>query len=260
MSRHLTNITGAILAAMTAVSCSVKEDRASCPCWLTIDMTGCTQTPAPYVSGVSSERTLETRESPEARNETFEVDRDIVRTFVCAVPGMAEGRLDGSVYHIRDGHDAYSLWAFAGTADCRGESATVEARLHKQYATVTLRVAGEESGSPYPFTLCVNGEVCGMDMLTLSPVRGEFHVKLEESDGSFMFNLPRQLPEDRLWLTAAHGENADTLPLGEWILEAGYDWTADDLKDIDMELDYSRASVTISVEGWEEGNSITVEI
>lgn len=258
MNRHILHITVSILAAMSAISCSVKEDRTTCPCWLTIDMTGCD--PAPYVSGVSSGGILETRERMEAGKETFEVGRNIASTFVCSIPEQPGGSLDGSIYRIRDGHDADSLWAFAGTADCRGESATVEARLHKQYATVTLRVAGEDDGSPYPFTLGVSGKVCGMDLLTLKPVNGEFHVNLEEREGMFTFNLPRQLAGDRLWLTASDGEDTDKLPLGEWILETGYDWTADDLKDIDMELDYARASVTISVEGWEDGNSITVEI
>ena len=43
----------------------------------------------------------------------------------------------------------------------------------------------------------------------------------------------------------------DRLPLGEYIVRSGYDWTAEDLDDVNVALDLEMQQVTITVSGWD---------
>lgn len=42
----------------------------------------------------------------------------------------------------------------------------------------------------------------------------------------------------------------DRLPLGEYIARSGYDWTAEDLADVNVALDLEMQQVMITVSGW----------
>ena len=46
--------------------------------------------------------------------------------------------------------------------------------------------------------------------------------------------------------------------MGEYILESGYDWNAPDLEDIDVEMDFSRSSLTVSVSKWKKTLSFEI--
>lgn len=48
--------------------------------------------------------------------------------------------------------------------------------------------------------------------------------------------------------------------LGEYIIESGYDWSAPDLADIEIEVDYSKTDVVFKVEDWEKTVSFDVII
>ena len=43
----------------------------------------------------------------------------------------------------------------------------------------------------------------------------------------------------------------DRLPLGEYIARSGYDWTAEDLADVNVALDLEMQQVMITVSGWD---------
>ena len=43
-----------------------------------------------------------------------------------------------------------------------------------------------------------------------------------------------------------------TFPLGDYIVQGGYDWAAPDLPDLPMEIDYARTQVTFRLECWEK--------
>ena len=49
-----------------------------------------------------------------------------------------------------------------------------------------------------------------------------------------------------------------TFPVGEYILESGYDWSVPDLEDIDVEMDFSRSSLTFTVSKWKKTLSFEI--
>ena len=86
-------------------------------------------------------------------------------------------------------------------------------------------------------------------------------MKLGE-DNVCMFCVPRQ-KEDGGGLRIVildNGQAIETLPLAEWIDRLGYSWLKKDLEDIYIGVDYARAEVCITVQGWDEGISFKVEI
>jgi hypothetical protein len=46
-------------------------------------------------------------------------------------------------------------------------------------------------------------------------------------------------------------EIVDRLPLGEYIARSGYDWTAENLADVNVALDLEKQQVMITVSGWD---------
>jgi hypothetical protein len=77
-----------------------------------------------------------------------------------------------------------------------------------------------------------------------------------------MFCLPRQEEDGgALRLLLLDGEEVvDELPLASWISQMGYSWLRKDLEDIYIGVDYAKAEVSISIQGWDEGCSFKVEI
>ena len=77
-----------------------------------------------------------------------------------------------------------------------------------------------------------------------------------------MFCIPRQKEDGgqlRI-LIYDKGEVIETIPLAQWINKMGYNWIKKDLDDIDIGVDYAKAEVSITVQGWDEGYSFKVEI
>ena len=134
--------------------------------------------------------------------------------------------------------------------------------LRKQFARVFMSVESPE-GHSYPYRFIVRSNVSGMDMRDLSPVSGEFRKELKlDKDNICMFCLPRQEEDGRaLRLLLLDGEEVvDELPLASWISQMGYSWLRKDLEDIYIGVDYAKAEVSISIQGWDEGCSFKVEI
>ena len=52
----------------------------------------------------------------------------------------------------------------------------------------------------------------------------------------------------------------DELPLDSWIRQTGYSWLERDLKEIYIGVDYAAGKVSVTVQGWEEGESIDIII
>ena len=58
-------------------------------------------------------------------------------------------------------------------------------------------------------------------------------------------------------------ENEDVLrefALGEYIIKSGYDWTAEDLEDVEVVVDYTKVDVTFRVNDWQDTVSFDVII
>ena len=103
------------------------------------------------------------------------------------------------------------------------------------------------------------------------PVLGEFRYAPMQKNGVYQVRVPRQVDnslelvmleipdqvgydgEEMPGQAGDDGERTvvDRLPLGEYIARSGYDWTAEDLADVNVALDLEMQQVMITVSGWD---------
>ena len=249
------NIAGMALSLLLAVSCSFKEERTGCPCWLTMELSD--------VKRVSDKASIELLEDGEIiysdmasgkdiANGQFErtVLKGIVRTSVCS--GAA--RVSSSKAFFNKGNKVDTVWAHTAEVDCTGETAVDIVRMHRQFAHVTLRFLDRESAQGID-ALSVSTDCGGLDLMTLSPLPGDWGMALELSDGGTTgFFVPRLRQDGRLVLTVTSaGKEKDEIDLHRLLEDAGYRWDREDLDDVTVGLDFNLGVVGIRIDPWKEG-------
>ena len=242
-----------LLPLLLVPSCSVKENRAVCPCGLTLELAGLPV--RPVVLGVAGEGYSWT--------EVVHADTVLVlpvpkgEVTVSAVGGaLAEG--DGSV-RIPEGEEAPPLYLFHADVSTDAEQVVLPVLLHKQFCTLELTFKGPPGYAP-PFEAVVEGFYGGWAP-DGSPFPGPFSRRLLPGvDGRAVLRLPRQGDDSLLMRIVFSDQVVRTFALGSYIAAAGYDWTAPDLADLSLQVDISLTSVTISSNLWSQTEDIELWI
>ena len=274
-------------------SCSIKEDRDGCPCWMTVEMPGQAGHDGTVVlrlRGNSDEDAVdyEYQVTEAVRVDVgaleYEVPRGSVGVSAVAfsneIPGRAgydekaggyDGKSagdDGDEIRVPVGEQMDSLYGFFKMYHTRCESVLCDVELHKEFCTVSFTLG--EDGYSSPYRIEVWGNVAGVSAWDLMPLKGKFRYAPVQKNGVYQVRVPRQednslemvmleMPDQvgydgRSPVGAGDdGERAvvDRLPLGEYIARSGYDWTAEDLDDVNVALDLEMQQVTITVSGWD---------
>lgn len=222
-----------ILGLVALVSCSVKEERGDCPCYLTVD----------------AERTVSVDGWFGARslfnvNGGF-VDRQVPRGIVDIV--ASHGR-----FSVPEGQQMDSLFARRIPVDTDGESAYARVTLCKNFATIELDFKDEDDGRT-DYDLLATGTISGVDVRSLNPVEGSFSFVPEpNTDGrGYAFRVPRQKDETLKLLLSKDGNIVETIDLGHLVAKTGFDWKAESLGDIAILCDLPAHTFTITVKEWE---------
>ena len=284
-------------------SCSIKEDRDGCPCWMTVEMSdlvghdgekvgqdgrspvgagddGCVVL---RLRGNSDEDAVdyEYRVTEAVRVDVgaleYEVPRGSVGVSAVAlgneIPGRAgydglKAGYDGDEIRVPVGEQMDSLYGFFKMYHTRCESVLCDVELHKEFCTVSFTLG--EDGYSSPYRIEVWGNVAGVSAWDLIPVKGDFRYAPVQKNGVYQVRVPRQ-EDNSLELVMVEmpdqvghdgrspvgagddGERTvvDRLPLGEYIARSGYDWTAEDLADVNVALDLEMQQVMITVSGWD---------
>ena len=242
-----------LLPLLLVPSCSVKENRAVCPCGLTLELAGLPV--RPVVLSVAGEGYSWT--------EVVHADTVLVlpvpkgKVTVSAVGGaLAEG--DGSV-RIPEGEEAPPLYLFHADVSTDAEQVVLPVLLHKQFCTLELTFKGPPDYAP-PFEAAVEGFYGGWAS-DGCPAPGPFSRRLlPGSDGRAGLRLPRQGDDSLLMHIVFSDQVVRTFALGSYIAAAGYDWTAPDLEDLALQMDISLTSVTISSDLWTHTEDIELWI
>ena len=232
-----------LLPAILLSACSIKENRAVCPCALTLELTGLPV--SPVVLGVAGEGY--------SYVEVVHTDTAVVlpvpkgELAVSAVGGaLAEG--DGSV-RIPPGEEAPPLYLFHADVSTVAEQMILPVLLHKQYCALELHFTGPPGYGP-PFEVEVEGFFGGW-LPDGSPSAGPFSRRLlPGADGRATLRLPRQGDDSLLMHIVFSDQVVRTFALGSYIAASGYDWTASDLEDLTLQVDISLTSVTLSTDLW----------
>ena len=229
-----------ILGLVALVSCSVKEDRGDCPCYLTVDAERTVS-----VDGWFGTRSLFNV------NGGF-VDRQVPRGIVDIV--ASHGR-----FSIPEGQQMDSLFARRIPVDTDGESAYARVTLCKNFATIELDFKDEDDGRT-DYDLLATGTISGVDARSLNPEEGSFSFVPEpNTDGrGYAFRVPRQKDETLKLLLSKDGNIVETIDLGYLVAKTGFDWKAESLGDIAILCDLPAHTFTITVKEWE--GPVTFEI
>ena len=263
-------------------SCSVKEDRSGCPCWMTVEMPDMVGHDGGQVDnddcvvlrlrGNSDEDEVDysyqVTESVRVDAEVleYEVPRGSVGVSVIEMPDRVgyDGIVgyDGDEIRIPVGEQMDSLYGYFRMFYTRCESVLCDVELHKEFCTVSFTLGDEGYVSPYD--LEVWGNVAGVSAWDLMPLEGDFRFAPSPEDGVYRVRVPRQLDASLELVMlempdqAGHDGRADNervvvdrLPLGEYIARSGYDWAAEDLADVHIALDMEKQQVMITVSDWD---------
>jgi hypothetical protein len=85
------------------------------------------------------------------------------------------------------------------------------------------------------------------------PIKGDFFYDVEEfSDQVWVMSVPRQTDNSMVLEVNDGTAVLKTFALGEYIYASGYDWSAIELEDITVGIDYTRTKLRVSVLGWDE--------
>lgn len=250
-------IPGALSLLLLAAACSVKEARDRCPCQVDIDLTAFSEIARSVrlrLGDKRLERRLTTRDSLLVQTETGQGSALPVWVWT-----GAEGMLAaGDTVRVPLGKDCDSVYLFSQAADARSDRLRLDAVPHKSFATVFLSLSSADDGPvlPRPLRGKVVSQHNGLRLPEGTPVEGRLAIPLQ-GEGPFVFRLPRQRADSQLAveLTGADGKG-QTYPLGDWILESGYDWTVPDLNDLVVGLDLSSREVEVHVIPWQAGFSL----
>lgn len=243
-------------AAALLPCCSVKEERADCPCRLEIDLSAFSGAGDALALRVWSGRIPEVIGARVGDRWQSDVRKDEYALSAIR-PGKGARVLSDRVV-FPDGSEPDSLYAYAdGSLNCRAERVLVLTEARKQFCSATLR---EKEPTALLYRVRSRSGALSRDNLSPLPADLSYPVRREGS-GLLRFRIPRQSRADDLWLEVREeGGAAWELPLGEWMEKTGYDWSLPSLGDFSCEIDYAASEVRIQVLDWEGGDALTLKI
>lgn len=253
-------VLSAICCLLSCVSCSVKEDRGACPCRLMLDFSE-----NDTVSVRSVELLLSASEgfcmADTLRCVEFDEEYQILvpcgKVNVMAWSG-GEGYVTAEEgLRIPYGYDCPEVYMCFFDVEVEGEVFRRSVCLRKNHCKTTLYVQAEDE---FPYRLVVKGDVGGYAP-DGTPSDGEFMCEVElAEDMSGWVNLPRQR-NDSLSLEVWEGDQVlKVFTLGRYMSAVGYDWSAEDLEDITLSLDYVHNVIGISIGEWDREHYFEIAI
>ena len=171
---------------------------------------------------------------------------------VSAVLGNNSIKIRDGAMKINCGEQSDSLYAFCNTIGAYSDTVAVSLRLCKQFSTVSIRIAEAAD-----FYCRIIGNVNGISMTTLKPTAGEFDYVMDNDseNGNWVFRMPRQ--SDKSITMEIRDRTDDTVvavvPLGELLETAGYEWDADNLQDVSLDVDPVSKHITVAISTWDNG-------
>ncbi|MCR5004222.1 MAG: hypothetical protein K5984_07620 [Bacteroidales bacterium] len=233
-------------------SCTVLEDRELCPCYITFDL-GSVGEPAPdylllSICGEGDWTHTDTVHTEDGLLEYYvPVPRGNVDVMV--IDQQNRGFVEGQGLCVKPGLQFPRARMEIRSLDASGEMCTDTVRLHKNYCQMTVRLI-DPAKEGWPFTMKLISDCTGY-AFGGSLVQGNFWAEaVPDEDGVIRFSVPRQFDDLMRVEILTRDKVLRTFSLGTVLTAARYDWTKEDLDDVEMELDFASASIAISVDKW----------
>lgn len=264
---HLARAILGMAALPLLLGCSVKEDRIECPVYVTV---------------LTDEFVrLGMNEGLVSFSDTHVIDREDVsflailrsgykqacpREFARAAvfSGAENYILVEEALRVIPGCQAGLLWAYGESFSAQSDEYVIDAKPHKQYCLVQFLFEDSPRAAPdYPWRFRIKAACSGMDIYTLAPLEGEYSACVgPNAVGAWYGVIPRQKANDLLlevYLPDSDREDQGridyVIDLGARFAAMGYDWTAEDLRDVSVKVGFASAEITVGVQDWEGDNS-----
>lgn len=239
-----------VSALLVLAGCSVKEDRSMCPCRLNLDFTEVDTLDISMVRACVSESGKLLDELSMNAEEFYpscfiDVKRSDLDLSICSGDrGLWQGP---SGLRIPYGEDCPPLYLHSSGIDTQKEQAEEKVYLSKNHCVMTMIL---ETFDSHGCQLRVTGNVNGYDQHGI-PSEGPFEYVPSVQDGVSRVILPRQI-DTSLMLEVDDGTDVlRRFALGEYMVAGGYDWTALDLSDVTVNVNWTVTEVTIRLQGWD---------
>lgn len=253
--------------ALLAPACSVKEDRIECPVYVTV------LTDQFVIRGMNEGKVSFSSSHVIDREDisflTFLRDgyrqacpREFAR--VAIFSGAENYTLTEESMMVLPGRQAGLLWAYGESFSANADEYVVDAEPHKQYCLVQFLFDQSTTAPPdYSWRFRIRAACSGMDIYTLEPLEGEYSCCVgPNAVGAWYGVIPRQKANDLLlevFLPNSDNEQEGrvdyVIDLGKKFEALGYDWTAEDLRDVSVSVGFASMGVTVSVQDWEGDDS-----
>lgn len=183
----------------------------------------------------------------EASWASFPVSRDRFILAVSTVP------FTDSVYTVPLGKASPELYIYRASVKLLDESASIVPQLRKEYCGLEVSITSQH---PLP-ELCVRGNWNGQKA-DGSLLAGPFRASLKSGE---QVNIPRQ-GDNSLMLDVMNssGSVLRSFAIGEYMSEAGYDWTEGSLQDLSLKVDYVNNAITLNGRAWSYTFPIKIEL
>lgn len=241
---------GAILTAVlilaVSVRCSVMEDRSLCPCMLVLDMSACGRDTVAFIvedgEGFSYSDTLSGYSSWRVAIPR----KELTLKFFAGFNTLGEAVLtkEGNL-QIPHGSSCPHLWMSIDRAAASGEALRFSPVLHKAYCNISLDVHNLPSMPAFLPAVRIHGKISGYDS-GLLPLQGPFSTDAVTENGRCQIAVPRQRDGSLILDIVSEGV-VRSFALGDLLIDKGYDWTALDLDDISVFIDYSTPLLSLTV-------------
>ncbi len=254
-------VLGAVLATISFLCCSIKEDRDSCPCNLRFDLSeayeGSDGTLTLVIQSTAGFVYCDTL-SKEELTLTVHVPREQLTVDFYTPFGALDNPLQG----YRPSSECDPIWMFSDTLLAKGELVERKVLIHKNYCGLKVSLLGESGVKP-PYDLLFISNIDGylpggglsegLFVQRSSPDEsGSCSVNiLRQKDSSLMMEI---VPEE------SDGVSLRSFAIGEYLASAGYDWEADSLDDIEITVDFASTTITLSTSKWTNTVSFSVMI
>ena len=239
--------------------CSVLEDRSNCPCILDVDLSAIDRCSLDgmLVAVVSrGEVQVDTVSLSDLESDIYRIHVPKGEVGISVVAGADNLSRRGEL-NIPPGRECPPVMMWSGMVDASEEYAVARPLLHKNYCRIYIQFKGDSSawrGS----SVAISGNVSGYDW-SGRLLEGDFRVEgAPDEGGRCSFLLPRQEDSSLVLSLSCGGAALRYFAIGNYLASSGYDWSAEDLEDIEVEVDY--ASVRIELEPSGDGSSRSMEI
>lgn len=247
-----------LISMLLLIGCTVKEDRSDCPMPLLV-------VPGMRAENVPVRYHVRT-EAETVWNDVFvcgadstvsiEVPRRILESFASYSKTDFYDR-EGN-YLIPPGSECPEVWTHSAMLDATKPFVSDTVELYRSRACITFIIRGTAGRSQ---SMALVGKVDGFHN-DGRPSTGDFFCKAGEtgrmdSAGRWTVGVPRQ-SDDSLVLEMETSGMYRVFPVGHYLDDSGYDWTAKELEDVTIEIDYADYHIRIRTSAWE--HTLTFDI